>query len=454
MNKSFYIQTFGCQMNVRDSEIMEQLLVHADYIPVSDINDADLVIVNTCSVRAKAEQKAFSLLGLLRKQKEKHPELRIAVAGCVAQQEGKRIFSRMPHVDIVVGTQQFYQLPDMLSRLDRTKSTREISCNLEKSFSIPPFQKLLCRSSSPPCPAPIEYRKFVTIMQGCNNFCSYCVVPATRGREISRPVQDILEEVHLLTDRGITEITLLGQNVNSYGCTNAVAEQQTGFADLLRLVAAVPGVKRVRFTSSNPQDLSMELMKCFAELDNLCPHFHLPVQSGSNAVLQRMNRKYSRELYLEKVAALRSFCPDIAISTDMIIGFPGEREEDFAQTMELLETVRFHGSFSFKYSDRPNTRSALFSDKVDESIKGERLQRFQQRQDQISLEKNREYLGRTLEVMVEESNSSKIKARTGSNHIVHFEATTAYSPGDLVRVSIIHAGKHSLNGRLDSEQIT
>lgn len=287
-------------------------------------------------------------------------------------------------------------------------------------------------------------------MQGCNNFCSYCVVPATRGREISRPVADILEEVELLVMKGVKEITLLGQNVNSYGCTNTVADQQTSFADLLQMVGRVPGVERLRFTSSNPQDLSVELMQCFGELDNLCPHFHLPVQSGSNAVLKRMHRKYTRELYLEKVDALRSVCPEIAISTDMIVGFPGETDQDFEQTMDLLETVRFHGSFSFKYSDRPNTRSADFEEKVDEQVKGERLQRFQKRQDQISLERNREFLGRTVEVIVENNSATGIQARTKTNHIVHFMASPVnhFTPGDIVMVTINHAGKHSLNGEL------
>ncbi len=457
MNKHVFIKTFGCQMNERDSEIIEQLLARTGYIPVADPADADLVILNTCSIRAKAEQKVFSMLGLLRKQKEKQPDLHIAVAGCVAQQEGRQIFKRMPHVDIVVGTQQIYQLPDMVNRLEQGQSSREISCDLEKSFSIPPFQRLFKEQKeqeketgkeNSPSPAPPEFRKFVTIMQGCNNFCSYCVVPATRGREISRPVADILEEVRILVSQGIREITLLGQNVNSYGCTNSVADQQTGFADLLQMVAGQPGVERLRFTSSNPQDLSVELMQCFKELDNLCPHFHLPVQSGSNAVLKRMHRKYSRELYLEKVAALRSFCPEIAISTDMIVGFPGETDQDFAQTMDLLETVRFHGSFSFKYSDRPNTRSAEFTDKVDEQLKGERLQCFQKRQDEISLERNREFLGNTVQAMVEQCSKDRIKARTGTNHIVHFDtpAGRSFLPGQTVAVVINHAGKHSLNG--------
>ncbi|MDU9048426.1 MAG: tRNA (N6-isopentenyl adenosine(37)-C2)-methylthiotransferase MiaB [Candidatus Electrothrix sp. Rat3] len=444
MSKHVYIKTFGCQMNERDSEIMEQMLAQSGYIPVGEPTNADLVILNTCSIRAKAEQKVFSLLGSLRKQKKQQPDLRIAVAGCVAQQEGEQIFRRMPHVDIVVGTQQLYQLPEMLGRLERQETAREISCDLDKEFTIPPFQKLL--EEAPAQAQSAEFRKFVTIMQGCNNYCSYCVVPTTRGREISRPVADILEEVRLLIARGIKEITLLGQNVNSYGCTNAVAEKTTGFADLLKMVAEIPGVQRLRFTTSNPQDLSTELMQCFRDLPNLCPHFHLPVQAGSNAVLKRMHRKYTRELYLEKVVELRSYRPDIAICTDVIVGFPGETEEDFEQTMDLLETVRFHGSFSFKYSDRPHTRSTDFSDKVDEEVKGERLQRFQNRQDAISLERNQEFLDKTVEVMVESWSPSRAQGRTGTNHIVHFTSPTDLLPGDLALLTITHAGQHSLKG--------
>ena len=446
MSKHVYIKTFGCQMNERDSEIMAQLLSQSGYIAVDEPTDADLVILNTCSIRAKAEQKVFSLLGSLRLQKKQQPELRIAVAGCVAQQEGEQIFRRMPHVDIVVGTQQLYQLPEMLGRLDRKETAREISCDLDKEFTIPPFQRLLEEAPAPVQAQSTEFRKFVTIMQGCNNYCSYCVVPKTRGREISRPVADILEEVRLLIARGIKEITLLGQNVNSYGCTNAVAENPTGFADLLKMVAEIPGVQRLRFTTSNPQDLSTELMQCFRELPNLCPQFHLPVQAGSNAVLKKMHRKYTREVYLEKVAELRSYCSDIAICTDVIVGFPGETEEDFAQTMDLLETVRFHGSYSFKYSDRPHTRSADFSDKVDEQVKKERLQRFQRRQDAISLERNQELLGKTVEVMVESCSSSGTKGRTGTNHIVHFTSPTDLLPGDIILVTITHVGEHSLQG--------
>jgi tRNA-2-methylthio-N6-dimethylallyladenosine synthase len=443
MSRQLCIKTFGCQMNERDSEIMEQLLAQDGYLPAADFSEADLIILNTCSIRAKAEQKFFSLLGALRQEKERRPDLRIVAAGCVAQQEGGRIFERMPHVDIVVGTQQFWRLPDMLRRLEQGQSQRETDCGLAKDFVIPPFQKLLLQQAAAPAPS-----KFVTIMQGCDNYCAYCVVPATRGREISRPAADILEEVELLISQGVKEITLLGQNVNSYGSTNPVADQPTSFADLLKLTAAVPGLQRLRFTTSNPQDLSTDLMQCFRDLPNLCPHFHLPVQAGSNAVLKRMHRKYTRELYLEKVAELRSFCPEIALSTDVIVGFPGETEEDFAQTMSLLETVRFHGSFSFKYSDRPNTRSAAFPDKVEEQVKGERLERFQRRQNQISLARNQEFLGRSVAVMVEGRSESGIQGRTGSNHVVHFTGPDTLQPGDLVMVTINHAGQHSLKGEM------
>ena len=439
-------------MNERDSEIMEQLLIAHGYAPVFSMEEADLVLLNTCSIRAKAEQKVFSLLGQLRKQKISNPDLLIGVAGCVAQQEGEEIFKRMPHVDLVVGTQRFYQLPAMLARLEQGLSKREISCDLDPSFTIPPLQKYyLGQEGQAPCPAPTgkpqaEFSKFVTIMQGCNNFCSYCVVPQTRGREISRPVKDIVEEITLLVARGAREITLLGQNVNSYGSTNPVADSAVGFADLLKIVAEIPGICRLRFTSSNPQDLSKELMQCFRDIDILCPHFHLPAQSGSNRILKKMGRRYTREIYLKKVDELRSCCPEIAISTDIIVGFPGERDQDFDETMDLLQTVRFHGSFSFKYSDRPGTRSAGFDHKVDEETKGERLQRFQKMQDRISLERNQELVGKTMEVMIEHNQNGTIKSRTGSNHIVHFASPLDLTAGDLCQVRITHAGMHSLNG--------
>lgn len=433
-------------MNERDSEIIEQLLAQDGYLAVDSPDSADLILINTCSIRAKAEQKVYSLLGQLRDNKRSKPDLRIGVAGCVAQQEGEQIFKRMPHVDLVVGTQQIYQLPDMLDRLEQQATRQEMATDLSASFAIPAFQKLLKQEA--PCPAPFGYKRFVTIMQGCDNFCSYCVVPSTRGRETSRKVADILEEVQSLVQQGVREVTLLGQNVNSYGQTNAVAATATTFADLLRQVAAIDGVERLRFTTSHPKDLSEELMQCFAEIDVLCPHFHLPVQSGSDSVLQRMNRKYTVAEYLRKVETLRTYRPDIALATDIIVGFPGETDADFQATMDLLETVRFHGSFSFKYSDRPNTRSAVYGDKVEEGVKSRRLRQFQQRQDQISLEHNKSYIGKTVKAMVESNTAQQVKGRTSSNHIVHFTSPAPLQPGDTVAVAIHHAGKHSLKATL------
>ncbi|MBM9537588.1 tRNA (N6-isopentenyl adenosine(37)-C2)-methylthiotransferase MiaB [Desulfobulbus alkaliphilus] len=447
MGKNLYIKTFGCQMNERDSEIIEQLLAQQGYIPTDSPEDADLVLVNTCSIRDKPEQKVYSLLGHLREAKARNPSLRIGVTGCVAQQEGVRIMERMPHVDLVVGTQQIYLLPMMLGRLEHgTGSGREIATNLDAGFVIPAFQKLL--RNSPPSPASPDFKRFVTIMQGCDNYCSYCVVPATRGREISRPMVDIIEEVEILVDQGVREITLLGQNVNSYGRNSLGDGDGTTFTDLLRRVAGVRGVQRLRFTTSHPRDLSEDLMRCFAEIDILCPHFHLPVQSGSNAVLQRMNRKYTVESYLRKVDTLRTFCPDIALATDVIVGFPGETEADFQATLDLLARVRFHGSFSFKYSDRPHTRSAAFVDKISEEVKSQRLARFQHLQDEVSLERNKEYIGKKMEVMVEECSTGGCKGRTPTNHVVHFAEPhhPALVPGVLVSVCINHAGKHSLRG--------
>ncbi len=434
-------------MNERDSEIMAQLLSEIGYVETADIDTADLIILNTCSIRAKAEQKVMSLLGALRKQKKQKPSLKICVAGCVAQQEGKKLIERMPHVNLVVGTQNIYQLAELIEE-DQANS---VETNLDDQYTIPAFIPDLKKTKGKSLHKSFVFKKFLTIMQGCNNYCSYCVVPYTRGREISRKSEHILREAQVLVDAGVREITLLGQNVNSYGKTNEInaANSSYTFSNLLREVADISGLQRLRFTSSNPKDLSDDLMRCFAEVEILCPHFHLPVQSGSDRILKLMNRKYNRQLYLEKVAALRSYCPEITITTDMIIGFPGETDQDFEETMSLLEEVQYHGSYSFKYSDRPGTRSAEFDNKVEETVKAERLLRFQTRQDEICLNHNRGLLGKKLSVMVERVTPDSTVARSGSNHLVHIkEGATGFLPGEIISVQIIHAGHHSLNAEL------
>ncbi len=437
---NYYIETFGCQMNDRDSEIMAQLL-NESALPCSDINDADIVLVNTCSIREKAEQKAMSLLGQLKTLKQKKEEMIIGVVGCVAQQEGQRLLQRLPFVDLVMGPQCIYNLPTLLADIACDRK-RIVAIDQSPSFVIPPFLPEVGNGPS--------HKRFITIMQGCNNFCTYCVVPYTRGREVSRAFSDIVSEARLLLEQGVKEITLLGQNVNSYG-RDAKGQQIHTFAQLLRAVAGLPGLERLRFTTSNPKDLTTELLQCFADLPILCPHFHLPVQSGSDRVLQRMNRKYTRARYLELVDALRTKRPDIAITTDIIVGFPGETEADFQETYSLVEEVRYHGAFSFKYSDRPQAKSVAFADKVAEEIKAQRLALLQKRIDEIVLARNQEYIHQLLTVMVESESKGREEqwhGRSGSNHIVHFDSRETLTPGRMVRVRITEACQHSLRGEL------
>jgi tRNA-2-methylthio-N6-dimethylallyladenosine synthase len=438
-----YIETFGCQMNERDSEIMGQLLSQADYTLTSELHQADVVVINTCSIRGKAEQKAMSLLGRLRRDKKKRPGLIVAVTGCVAQQEGQAIRERMGHVDLVIGPQNLQRLPELIRQVEQGGGGA-VAVEQSNTFNLPAFIPELESSALP-------HKRFVTIMQGCNNFCTYCVVPYTRGREVSRAPDDIQSEVRHLIAGGVKEITLLGQNVNSYGQDRKRGDFPN-FPELLRLVAAEPGVARLRFTTSNPKDLSPELMRCFAELDNLCPSFHLPVQSGSDVVLKRMNRKYSRAEYLEKVSGLRAARPDIAITTDIIVGFPGESEADFEATMSLLEEVRYHGAFSFKYSDRPKTVSAGFGDKVEESVKAARLSRLQARQQEITMERHREEIGKVIPVMVEgesRDGEGQWSGRSASNLVVNFSGVVGtLAPGAMVQVRIDEACQNSLRGTL------
>ncbi|MFT5698692.1 MAG: tRNA-2-methylthio-N6-dimethylallyladenosine synthase [Desulforhopalus sp.] len=449
-NKQFFIKTFGCQMNLRDSEIMAQSLSRFGYVEGMDIQQADLVILNTCSIRAKAEQKVMSLLGYLRKTKEKRPEMKICVAGCVAQQEGKSIIDRMPHVDLIIGTQNIYKIGEYL--LDAETGRNRVVTQMEDNYKIPKFLPALPSSGelSEDDQVNFQFTRFVTIMQGCNNYCTYCVVPYTRGREVSRKAQDIIDEVTLLVRSGVREITLLGQNVNSYGRTNKVCSEKSdyNFSELLRQVSAIEGLQRLRFTTSNPKDLTDELMSCFRDVDNLCPQFHLPVQAGSDNVLKAMNRKYTIEQYLEQVDKLREYCPSIALTTDVIIGFPGETNEDFEGTMQLLEKVKFHGSFSFKYSDRPGTRSSEFENKVDETVKSARLARFQSRQDEISLERNKEYVGQEKEILIEAVSEDSIKGRMATNQIVHVNEPVNVKVGEFLKVKINFAGQHSLKAEL------
>jgi len=431
----FHIRTFGCQMNVHDSEQAAELLTGAGYGETSESGTADILIVNTCSIRRKAEQKVMSLLGRYRRLKERKPSRVVAVCGCMAQKYGESLLEQFPQVDLVVGTHNIDRLPAMIEQARREGKPLTETAFRDSVPSIgiiaPPRRE--CLSA------------YVTIMQGCNNFCAFCVVPHLRGREESRPLGDVLHEVETLTARGIREITLLGQNVNSYGGTLGNGDN---FPRLLRELDGIPSLERVRFTTSHPKDLSPELMECFGSLNKLCEHIHLPVQSGSDRVLKRMNRRYSASQYLEKVRKLKEICPSIAITTDIIVGFPGEEEGDFRDTLNLMDAVKFDGAFSFKYSIREGTKAASFEDHVEERIKGARLTELQALQEKHTLEKNRSREGMTEAVLVEgpsRNAAEDVTGRTRSNRIVNFPGTPAMI-GRTLPVKITRACAHSLRG--------
>ncbi len=432
--KKVYIRTFGCQMNVADSTLMAQVLAQ-EFVPTDRAEEADLYLINTCAIRRKSEEKVRSLLGSLGMLKKKRPQLVVGVGGCVAQQEAGRLLAAVPHLDLVFGTQGVYRLPDLVRRAARGE--RPVDVELAQCF--------------PPLPArtwpgaPIQ--ALVTIMQGCNNFCSFCVVPYVRGREMSREPGAIVSEVAGFLAAGGKETTLLGQNVNSYG--RGLPEPVT-FPGLLRQVAALPGLARLRFATSHPRDLSQELMAAFGELPALCEHLHLPVQAGANHILKRMNRGYSREEYLEKVARLRKACPGLALSTDLIVGFPGETGSDFAQTLDLMREAAFDQAFSFKYSPRPQTRAAGFPDQVPEAVKTERLARLQDLQDKLTLESHRRLVGQVREVLVEglsRKSPEHLCGRLRTNQVVNFAGPRDLM-GTLVHLEITEAHPHSLKGRL------
>ncbi len=343
--KKLYIHTFGCQMNVQDSEKMAALLLNSGYETTDDPERADLIIVNTCSIREKAAQKIYSQLGRYRAVKELNPKLMIGVGGCLAQQLGERLFRRVPYLDLVFGTHQIHRLPELIYALEQERSRKVETDFCERVRSL----DIMAR------PAAGAVGTFVTIMQGCNNSCTYCVVPGLRGREESRLLPEIIREIETLAGQGIREVTLLGQNVNSYGRTQGDGYD---FADLIRAIDEVNGIERIRFTTSHPKDLSPRLIACFGTVGSLCEHIHLPVQSGSDRVLGRMNRGYTAEGYREKIASLREACPEISITSDVIVGFPGEEERDFQETLEMMQEVRFDNLFSFQYSPREGTAAA------------------------------------------------------------------------------------------------
>jgi len=428
-------------MNRYDSERLAELLLEEGYEAVVDEGQADLVVINTCSVREKAEHKALSYLGRLKMLKRRRPEVIIAIAGCVAQQKGASLLDKVPHLDLVVGTHGLAQVPRMLANLAAT-GRRQCLVDFVYDFGDRP------EGSRRPQSAGVS--AYVTIMRGCDNHCAYCIVPQVRGRECSRTVREIVGEVESLVASGAREVVLLGQNVNSFG---KGLSGNPDFATLLREVAKVPGVMRMRFTTSHPKDLSPVLMGCFAEIEPLCPHIHLPVQSGSDRILARMRRGYTREHFLELVAALRRVRPDVAISSDVIVGFPGEGEADFQDTLGLLEAVRFDALFSFIYSDRPGTPAKRLPGKVPEEVQLERLQSLQGLQERITLERNEAQVGSITPVLVEgpsQVGEGQLSGRSPQNRVVNF-AGQPDLVGREVPVLISAACPHSLQGVVASD---
>ena len=427
-------------MNVHDSEQMEALLADSGYKLTENIMLADLILLNTCAIREKAAQKVYSELGRISKLKEKNPDLIIGVGGCLAQHLGAKFHKKAVCLDFVFGTHNIHRLTHMVSAVKK-KRERLTEINFYKSInSIGVFAS----------PKNGAVSAFVTIMQGCNNYCAYCVVPYLRGPEMSRPSDDIIKEIKKLSDYGIREVTLLGQNVNSYGKT---ITDGLNFTGLIKRIARISGIDRIRFTTSHPRDLSEELINCFADEEKLCEHIHLPVQSGSNKVLSLMLRGYVVEDYIKKVDQLRTACPSISITSDIIVGFPGETQSDYQETIDMMKKIRFDSVFSFKYSERKGTAAQKLDGKVEEAEKLKRLEQLQALQNQHTLEKNKELENSRQKVLVEgksRNSENDLMGRTGSWKIVNFPGEPAMV-GTLVDVQITKAYLHSLRGKMIKE---
>jgi tRNA-2-methylthio-N6-dimethylallyladenosine synthase len=433
-DKTFYIETFGCQMNAHDSEKVIGTLQHEGYRQVEREEDAGLILYNTCSIRDKAEQKVFHRLNEYKRQHRDGK--RFGVLGCVAQQEGERIFERTPYVSLVSGSASYRRLPEMLARLEagETRIT-----GLDDRQTDETFETEFTARQNP-------YRGYITIVEGCDKFCAYCVVPYTRGKERSRGSASVLAEARRVADQGYTEIQLLGQNVNSY----RDPEGKLSFAELLAAVGEVAGIRRVRFTTSHPRDFTRDIVEAIDAVPTLCDHVHLPVQSGSSRILKAMNREYTRESYQERISWIKAARRRISISTDIIVGFPGETPDDLAQTMELLAEVEYDCVFGFKYSGRPNTPALHLIDSIPEAEKAARLQVVLDRQREIQRVNYAKHLGQTMEVMVEGVNPARgqVIGRSSQNIPVNFTCAQpiAPAPGNYLQVKITTTHPNSLVG--------
>lgn len=434
LDKLLYIETFGCQMNVNDSERIVSMLADLGYAPTNDPASAGMILLNTCSVRGGAEEKVYRRLANLRIYKRDGKKQIIAVGGCVAQQEGEELLRKLPYLDLVIGTHNLHLLPDMVRGAERGERRSETTfIDNDQRLDLFPSIKGESRLS-----------RFVTVMQGCDNFCSYCIVPYVRGREISRRSADILAEVRQLADEGVREVILLGQNVNSYGLKT---DSEPTFPELIRQVVEIDGIERIRFTTSHPKDMSDELITCFGDIPKLSGQIHLPAQSGSDAVLKLMRRGYTRDSYLDKVRKLKAIRPDIVITGDIIVGFPGESDADFEQTLSLMEEVRYIDLFSFVYSQRPGTTAAELNDDLPRGVKMARLDRLMELQRRHTREICETYVGTVMTVLVEGEGKlpGQVSGKADIGRIVNFTGDTSLI-GRFVDVKIITAYPNSFLG--------
>ncbi len=438
--KKYNIITFGCQMNEHDSETIAGMLQEKGCVETMSRDDSDITIINTCSVRENADKRFFGTLGQLKKLKEKNPEYVACVCGCMMQQQHiiDTIKSKYPWVDIIFGTHNIHRFPELLEKVYSEK--KKIAETFEDSDQI---------VEGLPAKRLYKHKSFVNIMYGCNNFCTYCIVPYTRGREKSRKPEDIVKEITGLVADGVKEVTLLGQNVNSYRGAGENGSE-CDFADLIYMISDIEGLERIRFMTSHPKDLSDKLIQAFVDCDKLCNYIHLPVQAGSDRVLRRMNRKYTREKYLEVVERLRKAVPDIAISTDIIVGFPGETEEDFEETLSLVRSVKYDSAFTFLYSVRQGTPAAEYEDQIPEEVKHQRFDRLVEAVNTDSAEKNAAYKGRIERVLVEgvsKKNENTLTGRTEGFKLVDFEGGRELI-GHMVNVEITEGKTFSLTGKI------
>ncbi len=438
-NKTIYIRTFGCQMNVHDARRMEEVLGKAGYETTPDPANAAVVIINTCSVREKSYDKVISAVGRLGQLKQTSPDLILAVAGCVAQQEGQRLLDTAPSVDLVFSPDHIALLPTLI---DEAREQRTVQIG----FVDPTSYRFLTAAST--TAQPVAPTALVTIQKGCDNSCSYCIVPSVRGPAVSRPLDEILAEIQTLVASGTSEVTLIGQNVNSY---HGGAGTDDDFITLLEAIDGIEGLRRLRFTTSHPKDVHPKLAWCYASLKSLCPWLHLPVQSGSSRVLGLMNRGYTREHYVEHVSRIRERCPNLSLGTDLIVGYPGETDEDFLETISLLEEIQYDYAYSFKFSARPGTHAEQLPGELTEKEKASRLAHLQRVQDAFTIARLKRWEGQHLEVLVEgpsRRGGDQLCGRSPGNQVVNFEGKVL--PGQLVGVRIIEARKHSLHGMIAS----